>query len=172
TGPFRVVKFVDQRSAELVRFKLYWGGPAPLDRVLLTFYESQAAQVLGLRGGQVDLIQQLSPQAAAPFRNSRKYKIFTAPTASHRQFCMRVDRDPFKDPRTRRAIALVLDRPDLIRKLLVGAGTLGNDSPFWSRYPSTDPSIRQRRQDVAAARRLLQAARQKDLRSEKNTAAL
>jgi peptide/nickel transport system substrate-binding protein len=164
TGPFRVVKFVDQRSAELVRFKLYWGGPAPLDRVLLTFYESQAAQVLGLRGGQVDLVQQLSPQAAAPFRNSRKYKIFNAPTASHRQFCMRVDRDPFKDPRTRRAIALVLDRPDLIRKLLVGAGTLGNDSPFWSRYPSTDPSIRQRRQDVALARRLLDAAGQKDLK--------
>jgi len=164
SGAFRLVRFADQKSAELVRFAQYWGGPAPLDRVLLTFYESSAAQVLGLRGGQVDLVQQLSPQAAAPFRNNRRYAIFSAPTASHRQFCLRVDRDPFKDPRTRRAIALVLDRPDLIRKLLVGAGTLGNDSPFWSHYPSTDPSIKQRQQDVALARRLLEAAGQKDVK--------
>jgi peptide/nickel transport system substrate-binding protein len=163
TGAFRLVKLVDQRSAELVRFPQYWGGSPPLDRLLLTFYESQAAQVLGLRGGQVDLVQQLSPQAAAPFQSNGHYSVFTAPTASHRQFCLRVDRDPFRDPRTRRAIALVLNRPDVIAKLLVGAGTLGNDSPFWSRYPSTDPSIKQRRQNVALARRLLQAARQKDL---------
>jgi peptide/nickel transport system substrate-binding protein len=164
TGPFRLVKFTDQRSAELVRFPRYWGGSPPLDRVLLTFYESQPAQVLGLRGGQVDLVQQLSPQAAAPFRNNKRYTIFSTPTASHRQFCMRVDRDPFKDPRTRRAVALVLNRPDLIAKLLVGAGTVGNDSPFWSHYPSTDPSIKQRRQDVMLASKLLEASGEKNLK--------
>jgi peptide/nickel transport system substrate-binding protein len=164
TGPFRLVKFTDQKSADLVRFDAYWGGSPPLDAVRLTFYESPAAQVLGLRGGQVDLVQQLSPQAAAPFRTNSRYSIFTAPTASHRQFCLRVDRDPFRDARTRRAIALVLNRPDLIQRLLVGAGTLGNDSPFWSRFPSTDPSIKQRRQDIALARKLLAATGQEDLK--------
>jgi peptide/nickel transport system substrate-binding protein len=164
TGAFRLVRFRDQRSAELVRFAPYWGGPAPLDRVLLTFYESPAAQVLALRAGQVDLVQQLAPQAAAPFRDNSRYAIFTAPTSSHRQFCLRVDRDPFRDPRTRRAIALALNRPDLIKRLLVGAGTLGNDSPFWSRYPSTDRSIQQRRQNRALARSLLAAAGQRDLK--------
>jgi peptide/nickel transport system substrate-binding protein len=163
TGPFRLVKFTEQRSAELVRFAQYWGGSPPLDRLLLTFYESTSAQVLGLRGGNVDLVQQLSPQQAAPFRRNSRYSIFSAPTASHRQFCLRVDRDPFRDPRTRRAIALVLDRPDLIQKLLVGAGTLGNDTPFWSRFPSTHPSIEQRKQNVALARRLLEAAGQDDI---------
>jgi peptide/nickel transport system substrate-binding protein len=164
TGPFRLVSLADQRSARLVRFPQYWGGSPPLDAVLLTFYESPAAQVLALRGGQVDLVQQLSPQAAAPFRNNSRYSIFSAPTSSHRQFCLRVDRDPFRDPRTRRAIALALNRPDLIKKLLVGAGTLGNDSPFWSRYPSTAPSIKQRRQNVRMARRLLEAAGQKNIK--------
>jgi peptide/nickel transport system substrate-binding protein len=158
TGPFRLVSYTDQRRAELARFPQYWGGSPPLDRVLLTFYESAAAAVLALRAGQIDLHQQFSPQESAPFRNNSRYSIFSAPTASHRQFPLRVDRDPFRDPRTRRAIALVLDRPDLIQKLLVGAGTLGNDSPFWSRYPSTDPSIKQRQQNVALARNLLQAA--------------
>jgi peptide/nickel transport system substrate-binding protein len=163
TGPFRLVRFTDQRSAELVRWDRYWGGSPPLDRVRLIFYESPSAQVLALRGGQVDLVQQLSPQAAAPFRDSDRYTTFMTPTASHRQFCLRVDREPFRDPRTRRAVAVALNRPDIIRRLLIGAGTLGNDSPFWSRFLSTDRSIKQRKQDRALARRLLQAAGQEDL---------
>jgi peptide/nickel transport system substrate-binding protein len=164
TGAFRLVNLVDQRSAKLVRFPGYWGGSPALDGVQLTFYESPAAQVLGLRGGEVDLVQQLAPQASVPFRNNGRFRIFTAPTSSHREFCLRVDTDPFKDPRTRRAIALTLDRPDLIRKLLVGDGTLGDDSPFWSHFRSTDPSIKQRRQNVKLARNLLQAAGQQGLR--------
>jgi peptide/nickel transport system substrate-binding protein len=164
TGPFRLVSLADQKNARLVRFPKYWGGSPPLDGVQLTFYESPAAQVLALRGGQVDLVQQLSPQASAPFRNSSRYTIFSAPTSSHRQFCLRLDSDPFKDPRTRRAIALALDRPGLIKKLLVTEGTLGNDSPFWSRYPSTDPSIKQRQENLALARSLLQAAGQQSLK--------
>jgi peptide/nickel transport system substrate-binding protein len=164
TGAFRLVRFTDQRSAELSRWDRYWGGSPPLDRVRLTFYQSPSAQMLALRSGDVDLVQQLSPQAAAPLRNNDRYTVFVAPTASHRQFCLRVDRDPFRDPRTRRAVALVLNRPDLIRRLLMGAGTLGNDSPFWSRYPSTDPSITQRQQDVARARRLLEAAGRENLK--------
>jgi peptide/nickel transport system substrate-binding protein len=164
TGPFRLVSLADQKSAKLVRFPRYWGGPAPLDGVQLTFYESPAAQVLALRGGQVDLVQQLAPQASVPFRNSSRYAIFSAPTSSHRQFCLRCDADPFRDARTRRALALVLNRPELIRKLLVGEGTLGGDSPFWSHYPSTDPSISQRRQNVALARNLLKAAGQQGMK--------
>ena len=164
TGAFRLVRFTDQWSAELVRWDRYWGGSPPLDRVRLTFYQSPSAQMLALLSGDVDLVQQLSPQVAAPLRNNNRYTVFVAPTASHRQFCLRVDRDPFKDARTRRAVGLVLNRPDLIRRLLVGAGTLGNDSPFWSRYPSSDRSIKQRQQDVALARRLLEAAGQVKLK--------
>lgn len=160
TGPFRLVNLADQKSARLVRFPPYWGGPAPLDELRLTFFESPAAQVLALRGGQVDLVQQLPPQASATFRDNSRYTIFSAPTSSHRQFCLRCDVDPFRDARTRRAIALVLNRPDLIKKLLVGAGTLGDDSPFWSHYPSTDPSIKQRQQNASLARTLLRAAGQ------------
>lgn len=158
TGPFRLRRYVDKRSAELVRWDRYWGGRPPLDGVRITFYEGTAPMVLALRAGQIDLCQQMSPQEARPFRNNSRYRIFGAPTSAHRMFGLRVDRDPFRDPRVRRAIALTLDRPDLINRILLGAGTLGNDSPFWSRFPSTDRSIKQRRQNLALARELLRAA--------------
>ncbi len=162
TGAFRLKSYTPNRRAELVRFPRYWGGNPPLDGAVLTFYEGTAPQVLALRAGQLDLCMQLSPQEAQPFRNNSRFRIFSAPTSAHRMFGLRTDRDPFRDARVRRAIALTLNRPDLIQRLLLGAGTLGNDSPFWSRFPSTDPSIRQRRQDLQLARALLQAAGQQN----------
>ena len=113
--------------------------------------------MLALRAGQIDLAVQLSAQEAAALTGNR-FKRYAVPSSAHRMFGLRVDRDPFRDPSVRRAVALTLNRPDLIQRILLGQGTLGNDSPFWSKYPSTDPSISQRRQNLALARALLQAA--------------
>ncbi|MSO96480.1 MAG: peptide ABC transporter substrate-binding protein [Thermoleophilia bacterium] len=162
TGPFKLKpgSYVEKRSAQFVRHDAYWGGPAPLDGVKVTFYEGSAPMALALRAGQVDIVSHLSALEVKPFSNDKKFKVLEIKTSTHRQFCMRVDLDPFKDPRVRRAIALTLGRPGLIDKLLLGRGTIGNDSPFWSGYPSSDPSVKQRAQDVALAKSLLAAAGQ------------
>ena len=163
TGAFRV-KSQNKQRAELVRFNGYWGGAAPLDGVRITFYESAAPMVLALRAGQLDLVVQMSPQQARTFRNNSRYRVFTAPNSSHNMFGMRVDREPLRDARVRRAVALTLNRPDIINRVLLGAGTVGNDSPFWSGFPSTDPGIKQRKQDLDLARALLKAAGQENLK--------
>lgn len=164
TGPFRFKGGTPNRRLEFVRFPQYWGGNPPMDGVVFTWYEGTAPQVLALRGGQIDLCVQLNPQEVSAFRRNNRFKVFEAPTSSHRMFGLRTDREPFDDARVRRAVALALNRPDIIRRILLGTGTLGNDSPFWSRFPSTDPSIKQRRQNVELARALLRAAGQENLR--------
>ncbi len=160
TGALKLKSYQDKKRAELVRFPQYWGGRPPLDGAILTFYQGSAPMVLALRAGQIDLAQQLSPQEAQAFRSNKRYKIFSAPTSGHRMFGLRTDRAPFTDARVRRAVALSLNRPDLIQRILLGAGTLGNDSPFWSHFPTTDPSIHQRKQNVQLAKALLAAAGQ------------
>ena len=163
TGPFRV-KSQNKQRAELTRFKNYWGGRPPLNGVVITFYADPAPMVLALRAGQVDLVVQMSPQQARAFKNNKKYHLYTVPVSSHNMFGMRVDRDPFRDARVRRAVALALNRPDIINRVLLGAGSLGNDSPFFSGFPSTDPSIHQRKQNIELAKALLRAAGQEDLK--------
>ena len=121
TGPFRL-KSQNKQRAELVRFNGYWGGKPPLDGVVITFYSDPAPMVLALRAGQLDLVQQMSPQQARAFQNNSKYQVYTVPVSSHNMFGMRVDRDPFRDARVRRAIALTLNRPDIINRVLLGAG--------------------------------------------------
>ncbi|HEX4746236.1 MAG TPA: ABC transporter substrate-binding protein [Gaiellaceae bacterium] len=164
TGAFKLRRYVDKRSAELVRHDRYWGGRPPLDGVRITFFQSSAALVLALRAGQIDLAMQLSPQEAQPFKNNSRYKYYSLPTAAHRQVCMRTDIAPFRDPRVRRAVALVINRPQQIARVMLGAATVGNDNPFWKGFASTDQSTKQRTQNLALARALLQAANAEDLK--------
>lgn len=164
TGAFRLKRYVDKRSAELVRNTAYWGGRPPLDGVRITFFQSSAALVLALRAGQVDLVMQLSPQEAQPFRNNSKYTVYGLPTAAHRQVCLRTDVAPFRDARVRRAVALAINRPQQVERIMLGAAQVGNDNPFWRGFASTDRSTKQRTQNLELARALLRAAGAENLK--------
>lgn len=164
TGPFKVKRYVEKRSAELVRHTQYWGGRPPLDGVKVTWYQGSAPLVLALRANQIDLAMQLSPQEALPFKRNSKFKHYQLPTAAHRQFCMRTDQGPLRDPRVRRAIALVIDRPQQVQKIMLGAAQIGNDNPFWRGFASSDKSVGQRKQNIQLAKRLLAAANAENLK--------
>ncbi len=55
SGP---VRFVERRGNKIVleRFLDYWGSVAKLDQIIVTLYETFAAQLEGLRVGEVDLV--------------------------------------------------------------------------------------------------------------------
>jgi peptide/nickel transport system substrate-binding protein len=164
TGPFRLRRYVDKRSAELVRNPNYWGGRVPLAGVRVTFFQGSAPLVLALRAGQIDLAMQLSPQEGRPFRNNSKYTYYSVPTANHRQVSMRTDVEPFRDARVRRAVALVINRPQQIQRVMLGEAQVGNDSPFWRGFVSSDRTTPQRTQNLQQARALLRAAGAEDLK--------
>ena len=158
TGAFKLKKYVDKKSADLVRHDAYWGGKPPLDGVKVTYYQGSAPLVLALRAGQIDLAMQLSPQEAQPFKSSSKFTYYSQPTSAHRQVCMRTDVGVLKDARVRRAVALVINRPQQLAKVMLGNGMIGNDNPFWKNFASTDTSTKQRTQNLALAKSLLAAA--------------
>jgi peptide/nickel transport system substrate-binding protein len=158
TGPFKLKSYTEKQGGEFVRNSAYWGGKPPLDGVKVTFFTGSAPLVLALRAGSVDLAMQLSAQEAQVFKNSSKYTYYSLPTAAHRQLCMRTDQGALKDPRVRRAIALSINRPQQLQKIMLGAGQIGNDEPFWKGFASTDPSIKQRSQNIQLAKALLAAA--------------
>lgn len=163
TGPYQFQSYSQGRNAAFVRYDQYWGGSPPLDGVRLTFYESSAPQVIALRAGQVDLVQQLSAVEAAPLAGNNRFRVYSVKTANHRQFGMRTDRAPFNDARVRRAVALTLNRPGLVRSLWRGRAIVGNDSPFTPLYPSTARAVAQRRRNIQQARQLLAAAGARNL---------
>jgi peptide/nickel transport system substrate-binding protein len=55
-------------------------------------------------------------------------------------------------------VALSLDRNKLVQGLMKGRAVPGNDSPFAAIYPSSDPTVPQREQNIAEAKQLMEAA--------------
>jgi peptide/nickel transport system substrate-binding protein len=164
TGAFKLKSLVEKRSAELVRHDAYWGGKPPLDGVRITIFTGSAPLVLALRGGQIDLAMQLSPQEVQPFKSNSRFKTYSLPTASHRQLCMRTDQGVLRDPRVRRAFALVGNRPQLVERVMLGSATVGNDNPFWKGFAVSAPDVKQRTQNIALAKELLKAANAENLK--------
>ena len=162
TGGFRMVSYTPGVGAKFDRNPGWWGGSTPLDGVDVTYYSDAAAVTAALLGGQIDLISQVSfSDSRALFGNS-KVQIITAKGTPHREISMLVSTaaaiKPFTDRRVRQALALTLDRPAIIKQLFAGFAVPGNDSPFASVYPSSDPTVPQRTQDLVQAKKLLAQA--------------
>lgn len=158
TGPFKIEKYTAKVGASFVRNEDYWGPKALPERTEFTFFADTQPMILALQGGQVDIINQMPVLAGVALLNDPSVDIISLKSVAHQQLHLRCDSDPFKDPRVRRAIALSLDRDKLVAGLMKGRASPGNDSPFAPAYPSTDASVPQRKQDIAQAKQLMEAA--------------
>lgn len=158
TGAFNLVAYTPGVSAKFDRNPSWWGGSAPLDGVDATLGEDTAV-INALIGGQVDILNGIVFANSRALFNNPNIKIFTARGATHREIPMRVDQPAsvLHDKRVRQAIALTLNRPQIVKTLFNNLADLGNDSPFAPVYPSTS-KVPQRHQDIRTAKQLIAAA--------------
>ena len=158
TGPFKLEKFTAKARASFVRNDEYWGPKAIPDRTIFVFYDSIQAQVLAMQGGQLDVLLHVPVQGSQALLADPHLNIVPLKSSAHEQLHMRTDMPPFNDKRVRRAVALCVNRENLVKGMFRGLAAPGNDSPFAPVYASTDPSVPQRRQDIGEAKALLAAA--------------
>jgi len=164
TGPFALTAYTPKESASFKRNPGYWQKDLPyLEGVEFRFFAEIQPQVLALQAGAVDMM------LATPFQGSQA--VFTDPnitvlqtsSSKHRAVHMRVDTAPFTDKRVRQALALCLDRPEVVQGLFQGRADVGNDEMFAPIFPGS-PTIPQRTQNYAVAKQLLREAGQADLK--------
>ena len=158
TGPFKLETFIPKVRASFVRNDDYWGSKAIPDRTTFIFYDSIQAQVLAMQGGQLDALLHVPVQGSQALLADPHLNIVALKSSAHEQFHMRTDLAPFNDKRVRRAVALCLNRETIAKGMFRDLAVPGNDSPFAPVYPSTDPAVPQRRQDIAQAKELMAAA--------------
>ncbi len=157
TGPFVLGSYTPKVGATFTRNESYWGTKALPSQTQFTFYDTPAASILALTGGSIDVLGQFAVTGGEALLNG-SYNVIKLKSSAHRELSMRNDQAPFTDPRVRQAIALTLNRPEIITALLKGYADLGNDSPFAPVFPSTNTSVPQRVQNIAMAKSLLSAA--------------
>jgi peptide/nickel transport system substrate-binding protein len=157
TGPFKLGSYTPKVGASFTRNESYWGTKALPSQTQFTFYADPASSILAMTGGSIDVLGQFAVSNGQALLNG-SYNVIKLKTSAHRQLSMRCDQAPFTDPRVRQAIALTLNRPQIITALWKGNADVGNDSPFAPVFPSTNTSVPQRTQNISMAKSLLSAA--------------
>jgi peptide/nickel transport system substrate-binding protein len=157
TGPFVLKSYTPKVGASFTRNEQYWGTKALPAATQFAFYDTQTPQILALTGGSVDVVGQFSVIGGEQLL-SGGYIISKLKSSAHRELSMRCDKAPFNDPRVRQAVALTLNRPQIVQALFKGYADPGNDSPFAPVFPSTDTNVAQRAANIAKAKSLLSAA--------------
>jgi peptide/nickel transport system substrate-binding protein len=149
------VEFVPQQRVVYERYPDYWLPDVPyLDEVQAITLSSDNA-VAAMLGGEIDMNN--NPAALPLFEGNPDIKALTVSGSGHDGIFMRVDQEPYTDKRVRQAMALCMNRPDLIASVWQGLGELGNDNVFAPVFPLS-PQLEQREQDYDQARALLAEA--------------
>lgn len=158
-GPYILESYVKGDRATFKKNPKYWdkSRQPKYDKLVTISFESQEAAVAQILTGKLDATTGVSGATAAKI-NKKKIDLVRVASVGHLMTHLRCDFGPFStDKRIRQAAALTLDREGFIKGVLKGQGVLGNDSVM-DPFPTADKSVKQRKKDIAAAKKLMAAA--------------
>lgn len=134
TGPFRFEEYVPQSHLTAVRNDRYWGDIAKLRTLTFRFMPDANTRALALRSGEVDLILDVSRSMIAGLEATPGLRIVTAPPGAVILIYTVINGSPpyttLADPAVRRAMAMAIDREQLVKGVLGGyAATVSTVNP-------------------------------------------
>ncbi len=159
TGGYVVKEYEPGVRATLERYPNYWTDElAHVDEVEFLTIHDPAARSNALMTGEVHVIDQVDLKTASML--ARRDGIAVEETAGplHFVFPMRTDTAPFDNKDVRLALKYAIDREELLRKILRGHGTLGNDHPIGPSYRFHAAGLEQRAYDPDKAKHHLKQA--------------
>ena len=140
TGPYKMTKaFEVNKKIELIANRSYYEGKPNIDKQIFHYVGDAATEFLMLKAKQLD-IGGLSPlqvnrQINSEFKES--FNIFERPSNGYTYLGFNLRKKPFNNPRVREAIALAINKQELIDLLFFSHGRpcYGPFMPGTNAYP-------------------------------------
>lgn len=131
TGPFRLDRYEADKQTRLVAHAGWWGKRGNLTEVVYLVIQADATRLAALASGEVDLVIDPPFQDVARLKQDAKLKLSEVTDIGTQYFTFDQFRDelqfadvkgrnPFKDPRVRRAVYHAIDIELIIQKVLRG----------------------------------------------------
>lgn len=130
TGPFVCKSFTPGVSSVGTRNPHYWKPGLPyLDEVELLGVTDQAARVNALMSGDLDIVSTLSASDAKRLGNNDKFGVLESKSGEYTNLIIRTDKQPGNHPDFVLAMKYLQPREMMVKTVLQGYGTVGNDTP-------------------------------------------
>jgi peptide/nickel transport system substrate-binding protein len=161
SGPFVFAAQTDQGEVRLARNERYWGGAATLNTWSYRPFESADEVLRALEAGQIDAAWLPPGRRPGLAALGAAFTVHRYPAPELVAVAFNNDRPPLDDPQVRLALSLAIDREQLLKQTLDGAGELIAGS-LPAGHWAADPSLRPPAYDPARARELLAVAGWRD----------
>ncbi|WP_372893860.1 ABC transporter substrate-binding protein [Rhodosalinus sp.] len=148
TGPYPIETFEPGVRAIGTRNENYHRDDAAwFDTVEIVSILDATARQNALMNGSVQLIDRVDPKTANLLARAPDVTILEETGYLHYTFPMRVTMEPFDNYDLRMALKLSVKRQELVDKILMGYGTVGNDHPLSPAVPFHAEGLDQREFD-------------------------
>ncbi len=131
TGPYKLTNWAKGSAVTLARWDDYRDAKAiKLRQVTFRFISDSAAQVAAMLAGDVDVFQRVSAAKSLPqFKGDKRFQVLINGSRAKTVVAINNKKKPLDDVRVRRAIAMAIDRKQVIEGAADGFG-----SPIGSFY--------------------------------------
>ena len=152
----------------------FWRGKSKIDGITFVSYKNSDAAVQGLKSGDIDLVDGLTPAQYESLEKSDNIKVNAGIGRRYQALAINpgaVDKDgkklgdgnpALKDPELRKAIFMAIDKETIVKRVLDGLGTVGQtEMPgdvqglLRLRRRTRGRAVRPRRRQQGAGRRRL-----------------
>ena len=124
TGPFRFARWLQGDRVELERNPSYWGPAPALERATFRFISDPTAAFAAMMAGDVDAFPVFpAPENLAQFEADPRFEVIVGSTEGETILAMNHGSPELADARVREAIALAIDRQEIIDGAMFGFGT-------------------------------------------------
>ncbi len=152
TGPYKLTGYEPGIRATFEKNQEDWREDRGyVDSVEIIVMNDATARMSALMSGQVHFINTIEPKTVNLLQRAPNVEILQTSGKGFYSFLMHCDTAPFDNNDLRMALKLAIDREALLKQVLGGFGTLGNDYPVNENYALAPTDIEQRVYDPEKA---------------------
>lgn len=151
TGPYKIVKHDPGIGTELTRHDGWHREGAYFDEVRMLVLNDANARQTALITGDIDAITDVDLKTVSLLQRAPGIEIDDVPSGSHVTLPMFCDKAPFDNVDVRLALKYAINREEIVKKILFGYGSIGNDHPIAPSLPYY-ADIEQRKYDPDKAK--------------------
>ncbi len=134
TGPFVMEKFDPGINSISRRNENYWREPPPLDAVEIFAITDPVARINAVIAGDVHMIADVEPRSIRQIDEADGVSMISIPAGAWNGICALKNSEPGSNNDFVLGMKYIQDRERIIKRILKGHGSIGNDQPINAAY--------------------------------------
>ena len=130
TGPFILESFEAGVRSTHVRNPNYWRDGANFEALEITAITDPLSRANALIAGDVELIAQVDSKSISRVEEADGVRVISTPTSAYTGICILKNTAPGENDDFVKGMQYIQDRERIVRSILKGHGTVGNDHPI------------------------------------------